>query len=175
MKRLLTLSLFCLIGLLSACGGGSANPPAVAPPSTTATVTCSLPLQYANGGTSGVAILPQARSVDRHLVACNISQVQSATLTVCIDHPNRSELAGQLLLSGTVLAPFQLADGVLRGNSCLSNSSTSTALLEFTVNNPDTRGLNPASGPWNLAITDTVQNNQNGYFVAWALEIKGLP
>ena len=173
MKRFLTLCALCLTGLLSACGGGSTEPAVVTSPS--ATVTCSLPMQYANGSTSGTAILAQARSVDRQLVSCNISQVQSATLSICTDHPNRNELTGQLQLSGGVLATLQLGDGVLRGNSCLSSTSATTTLLEFNASNLDTRGLNPASGPWSLTVTDTVQNNQNGYFVAWALEIKGQP
>ena len=175
MKRFLTLLLLCLTGLLSACGGGSTAAPPAAPAASPTSVTCSLPLQYADGSSSGIAILPQARSVDVHLPAsCKLSQLQSATLTVCLDHPRPDELTGQLLLSGAVVTSFQPGNGVLQANRCLSSSSASTALRQFTVSNPDLHGLNPASGPWNVVLSDTVQNNQNGYFVAWVLEIQGL-
>lgn len=165
-----------LAALLSACGGGASSPASGTPPDPTATpVTCTLALQYADGGSSGIAIAPQALSANRYVGNCKLSQLQGATLTVCVDHPNRSELTGELLLSGTAVTQFQLANGVLRGSSCLSTSTASTALLEFTSTQPATAGQSPTGAPWSLRLTDTVQNNLNGHLVAWALELKGLP
>lgn len=163
----LPLALTCL---LVACGGHGASPD----PSPTTAVSCTLPLQYADGGQSGIAIAPQARSVDRLPSNCRMPLLQSATLTVCVDHPNRSELSGQLLLAGKSLLTFDLSQGILRGHSCLATATANTALLEFTANNLASAGLQADSGPWSVVINDTVPNNQTGHFVAWSLELKGL-
>ena len=169
MKRPTLPIALALCALLSACGGGGS--PYV--PATAA--SCSLPLQYANGGTSGLSIAPQALSADRYLTQCNLSQVQTAVLSICSDHPAAGEVAVQLRLGGNSLANFALTSAANKATSCLANSGGNTVLREYTVYQPDTRGMTPSLGPWSLMLTDTVPtNNQSGYFVAWSLELQGL-
>jgi len=159
-----------MCGALAACGGGGTS----APSSPSGSTSCSLSLQYANGGTSGLSISPQAVSSDRYLSQCGITQVQSATLTLCTDHPNVGELTAQLRLAGNVLGSFAVASSFSTARTCLSNTGSNTSLREFTVSQPDTRGMTPSVGPWSLVVTDTQPtNNQSGYFVAWSLDLQG--
>ena len=177
MKRALLPHVLALCGLLAACGGG--DTPAGSnniggSGGGSGSLSCSLPLQYANGGTSGLSIMPQAVSVDRYLSQCGITQLQSATLTLCTDHPNVSELTALLRLAGNVLGSFSVAASFSTSKTCLVNSGGNTAVREFTVTQPDTRGMTPSVGPWSLIVTDTLpNNNQSGYFVAWSLDLQG--
>lgn len=177
MKRSLLWPLAVLSLGLTACGGGGSAAPGNnggGTGSAGGSISCSLPLQYANGGTSGLSINPQAVSVDRYLSQCGITQVQSATVTLCTDHPSVGELTAQLRLSGNVLGSFAVASSFSSARSCLSNSGGNTSLREFTVSQPDTRGMTPSLGPWSLIVNDTQPtNNQSGYFVAWSLDIQG--
>lgn len=158
-----------LVGLVACGGGGSAS----YPPSTPA--TCTLALQYANGSSSGIAIAPQAASTDRNFNACNLALVQSAKLTVCIDHPSLSEVSGQLRLAGSPVLPFAASSGAAVGTSCLAQSGGATTLREFTVSSGNLPSAALSSGPWSVVLSDSVpSNNQSGYFVAWALELQGL-
>ena len=174
MKRLFLVPVLVLSGLLTACGGGGTSSAPAPSGGSGGALNCSLPLQYANGGTSGLSINPQAVSVDRYLSQCGITQVQSATLTLCTDHPNVSELTAQLRLAGNVLGSFAVASSFSTAKSCLINSGGNTSLREFTLSQPDTRGMSPSVGPWSLIVNDTLPtNNQSGYFVAWSLDIQG--
>ena len=180
MKRAFLLPVLALCGLLVACGGGGTSAGSnnsggsSGSGGPTGSLSCSLPLQYANGGTSGLSINPQAVSVDRFFSQCGITQVQSATLTLCTDHPNVSELTAQLRLAGNVLGSFAVASSFSTAKSCLINSGGNTSLREFTLSQPDTRGISPSVGPWSLIVNDTLPtNNQSGYFVAWSLDIQG--
>ncbi len=119
--------------------------------------------------------LPQATSIDATISNCNLAALQSATLTVCVDHPAPAELSGELRLAGTVVAQFLLTDGQDMGNSCLAYSNLpSISLRQFVSNRPDLHGLTQLAGPWSVAITDTNPNSSNGHFVAWGLDIQGL-
>ena len=180
MKRAFLLPVLALCGLLIACGGGGTSAGSNGSGGSsgsggpTGSLNCSLPLQYANGGTSGLSINPQAVSVDRFFSQCGITQVQSATLTLCTDHPNATELTVQLRLAGNVLGSFAVASSFSSAKTCLSSSGGNTAVREFTVSQPDTRGMTPSLGPWSLIVNDTLPtNNQSGYFVAWSLDIQG--
>ncbi len=183
MKRAFLLPVLALCGLLTACGGGGTSAGSNSSEgssgssgsgSPTGSLSCSLPLQYANGGTSGLSINPQAVSVDRFFSQCGITQVQSATFTLCTDHPNASELTVQLRLAGNVLGSFGVASSFSTAKTCLANSGVNTSVREFTMSQPDTRGMTPSVGPWSLIVNDTLPtNNQSGYFVAWSLDIQG--
>ena len=170
MDRLRTICVLgTLVGLVACGGGGSAS----YPPSTP--TTCTLALQYANGSSSGIAIAPQAASTDRNFNACNLALVQSAKLTVCIDHPSLSEVSGQLWLAGSPVLTFAASSGAAVGTSCLAPSGGATTLREFTVSSGNLPSAAMSSGPWSVVLSDSVpSNNQSGYFVAWALELQGL-
>lgn len=169
MKPFMTFALLGCTALLSSCGGGGS------PYVPTTPVICSMALQYADGGTSGIAISPQAVSADRLFATeCKPLEVNTITLTVCTDHPALNELSGQLLLSGTRLAQFQVQDGTLKDNTCLANNSATTSRRQFVLTRPDMRGLNQFNGPWRVEVSDTSQNGNYGYFVAWALDVQGV-
>lgn len=175
MKRYLPAPLLLVCALLAACGGGgTAGTGNNNVGGSGGALSCSLPLQYANGGTSGLSINPQAVSVDRYLSQCGITQLQSAALTLCTDHPNVGELSAQLRLAGNVLGSFAVASSFSTARSCLSNTGANTSVREFTLSQPDTRGMTPSVGPWSLIVTDSLpNNNQSGYFVAWSLDLQG--
>ena len=176
MNRLRTLCVpplaLVLTAALVACGGGGS-----APYNPTTSTTCTLPLQYAGGGSSnsGTAITAQTVSSERSFNACNIALLQSAKLTVCIDHPALSEVSGQLRLSGNSIWAFTASAGTAVGSSCLAQSGGATTLREFTVSSGNLPSAALSSGPWSVVLSDSVpSNNQSGYFVAWALELQGL-
>lgn len=167
MDRLRTLCVLATLAGLAACGGGGAPVPATP-------TTCDLPLQYANGSSSGIGITPQATSSERHFNACSMTLVQTAKLTVCIDHPNLSEVSGQLRLSGHSVLALNASSGTATGTHCLAQSGTTTTVREFTLTS-SSLGTALNSGPWSVTLSDALpDNNQSGYFVAWALELQGL-
>jgi len=154
--------------LLVACGGGG---PASVPGRP---ASCPLELLYANGAQSGVSMAPQRASVDRTFNNCPLAQAVSVTLNVCVDHPNPSEVSGELKLAGNQVYIFPLNAGVVRGSSCLANSGATTSLREYRLNLPSPLSLPQANGPWQVTLTDNFTNNQNGFFVAWALDMQGV-
>lgn len=170
MNRLSILAVVGLIAFLSACGGGTNPGKALSPAS------CSIALRYADGGTSGLSMSqqsPTAAAVDVTSNSCNLSKLASVVLTVCVQHPELSELTGELRLSGTSLTQFRVTDGEEIGRACLVHSN-GVSLRRFTLNNPDLSGLAELSGPWSVVIRDTQSNNLNGTFIAWGLELEGL-
>lgn len=170
MMLLRTICVLGLLGWLAGCGGGGGA--AYVP---TTPTSCTLPLQYANGSSSGIPITAQTASTDRTFNACNIAQLQSAKLTVCIDHPALSEVTGQLRLSGNSIFSFSASSGSSIGSSCLATSGGSTTLREFTVTPSSLPSVASISNPWSVVLSDSApSNNQSGYFVAWALELQGL-
>jgi len=170
MTRHIHFVLFLLSALLSACGGGGSSPYVPSTP-----VSCSLPLQYANGSSSGYFISTDTASVSRSLNACDFSQWVSATLRVCTDHPALSELSGQLQQSGSTVFSFQAINGTPQASSCLSNSGNATSLRSFTITPSNATSLSRLTGDWRVVLTDSApDNNQSGYFIAWALDIQGL-
>lgn len=116
---------------------------------------------------------PTATSVDVSSNSCNLTKLSSAALTVCIQHPDVSELSGELRLSGSTIAQFRIADGQEINRGCLVFGN-GVSLRQFSLNNPDLQGLTSLAGPWSVAITDTNRNNLNGTFIAWGLEMQGL-
>lgn len=167
MKTIPRVGLLVLSAALAGCGGGGSSTAGTTP------VSCSLALQYANGYSSGIAISPTATSADRTFSSCNPTQISSVTLNVCVDHPAIAELSGRLLLAGTAISALQPASGTAQGTSCLASTTATTSLRQFVLNSPDMHGLSTFAGPWTVEITDTNQNNLNGYFVAWSLDLQG--
>lgn len=168
MKPIPIAASLSLASLLVACGGGGS----ASVPSTPA--SCQLALQHANGDQSGVSMAPQGASVERVFNNCTLTQAVSVTLNVCIDHPALPELSGVLKLAGNVLHTFQLEAGAVRSSSCLATSGATTSLREYRLNLPSPLSLPQANGPWQVILTDNSTNNQNGFFVAWALDLQGL-
>lgn len=166
-KRPIALCLFVAV-LCVACGGGST------PYLPSTAYSCPLPLQYANGDSSGIPIAQQANSVDRSFNNCNLAQVRAITMTLCVDHSDVTELSGELKLADKTIHPFRIQDGAMIGSTCLANSAGNTSLREYNFVLPSNMTPSQANGPWKLSLTDNLTNNQTGFFVAWDLRIQGL-
>lgn len=140
-------------------------------------VSCSLPLQYASGSNinSGYSISTNTASVSRTLNACDFAKWVSATLWVCTDHPALGELSGQLQQSGNTVFSFQAINGTHQASSCMSSSGNATSLRSFAITPSDATSISRFTGDWRVLMTDSApNNNQSGYFIAWALDIQGL-
>lgn len=166
-RGLAALACCALAGLLSACGG-SAPEPAVSP---SPAVQCDFGLRYANGASSGIAINPEARTVPRQFTPCSLTQVQSATLGICLQHPNLAELEAQLIQpDGTALA-INLQTATRTGTTCLDSG----ALLNTSLPATALPRLVNAQGQWSLVVTDVQPGYGSGSLVGWSLELRGLP
>jgi hypothetical protein len=162
MNVLRLLTLLTALWLLTGCGGGSSTPSAAPVPQ-----TCGFGLVYADGGTSGYAINPQASSVPKSLAPCSITEVQSVTLGLCITPAQTSELKVQLLGSGSNAMTVNLGAATYAG-SCLLTGSLYTVALPVTA-----LGSGLADN-WQLSVVDTVPGYTSSYLVGWSLDIKGL-
>jgi hypothetical protein len=156
-----------LTGLLAGCGGSASEPAAAA----AAPVQCDFGLRYANGVSSGIAINPEARTVPRQFTPCSLTQVQSATLGICLQHPDLSELDAQLIQpDGTALA-LNLQAATRTGAACLDSGTLLSMSLPTTAL---PRLLNP-QGQWSLMLTDLKPGYGSGSLVGWSLDLRGLP
>lgn len=162
--RLAMLAACLLGGLLAGCGGGASETAASSP------TQCEFGLRYANGISSGIALNPEARTVARQFTSCSLKQIQSATLGICLQHPDISELDAQLIQpDGTPLA-IDLQSATRTGSACLdSGTLLNTALPAATL----VRLVNP-QGQWSLVVTDLKPGYGSGSLVGWSLDIRGL-
>lgn len=163
--------LFATTCFLAACGGGgSGGGPETSPP-TSKTAVCELPLQYANGSGGGYTINNSlTESVPRQFNTCAVQTIQSASVSLCIDHPQISELTAQLRMpnSTTVALDLQKAQP---GETCLISGKTFSIPLPIT----DLPLPNSADRNWTVGVTDTNSvSNQAGYLVGWSMKVEGL-
>ncbi len=156
----------CLMAALwlSACGGGG----------TTASTAdrCDLALQYANGQTGGYTITANlTESVPRKFNACPLQTIQSVRLSLCLDHPQVSELRAQMRLPDGSTRPLDLAN-TASGSSCLITGQS------FTLSVPSStlQAFTGLLGDWSVGVTDIdqVSNTRVGYLVGWSMHVEGL-
>lgn len=173
--------LFATTCFLAACGGGG-SPAGDAPgnPPGTVSTTCALNLSiYADGSAngSGYAIQQGGAStpaVSRLLDGCAITSLESARLSMCIRHDDLSELTAQLVLP--VMGPVQtsLTPNITPPSEdkqfCDFNQGTVYA-TDIPIN--ALASLPSLNVRWNVAVTDTVQNNKLGFFISWSLLLSG--
>lgn len=154
-----------MAGLLAGCGGSS-SPLPVAPTA----AQCDFGLRYANGASSGIAINPEARTVPRQFTPCSLTQIQSGTLGICLQHPDIGELDAQLLgPDGTSLA-IDLKAATRTGAACLDGGS----LLNTTLPVAALPRLVSPQGQWSLVVKDLQPGYGSGSLVGWSLDLRGL-
>jgi hypothetical protein len=156
---------------LAACGGGGSSAPAPV------YGTCTLALNgYANGQSSGVDILQNGptQAASRPLTGCDISQLQSAQLKLCVQHTQLQELTAQLTLpvfSSTLgdLSPDTSAS-VADINFCTFNNGSL-----YTVSLPPSviSAVSSLNTSWNVAVVDQISNSNSGKFIGWSLILTG--
>lgn len=151
--------------LLSGCGGGST--PA------TQSLSCELPLKYADGAYSGYSIGPlPTKAVPRQFSACAIRQIQSASVSLCIDHQQIGELSAQMILPGNTVQSLSLPSAQANANGCLLSGKLYTVTLPASA----LQGLSASQGEWAVSVSDTNQVSATpvGYLVGWSLRLDGL-
>jgi hypothetical protein len=186
MRQAHTLGLLGLMVFLTACGGGDAGPPPPTPeasPSTAATdspsptaASCTLPLRYADGQSSGISMSvssPEAVSVGVSSNECPLRTVTRLSLTVCIEHPDLSEVTGELQLANTTVTALRVADGEPMPSACLAGGA-GVAVRRFQLGSPALPSAASAAGPWRVSVKDNTPNQLNGAFVAWGLTLEGF-
>lgn len=164
---LISKSLFftlCVL-LLCSCGGGGS--PETSPHSTPQATSCVLPMQYANGANSGKPITGSLTLTEPRLLNCNITQTQSASVSICIDHKNIAELTSQLFLNDTQIATLDLQSATASSNACLLSGSLYTVSLPMP--------MTQLNGNWKVGVIDNdqVASTPLGYLVGWSLRVDG--
>ena len=154
-----------LAGLTSGCGGSQPEAPAAS------ATQCDFGLRYANGASSGIAINPEARTVPRQFTPCSLTQVQSATLGICLQHPDIGELEAQLIQPDGTPLSINLQTATRTGAACLDSGTLLGAALPGAVL---PRLINP-QGQWSLVVTDLRPGYGSGSLVGWSLDLRGLP
>jgi len=169
----LKLLCYCLAGslMVAGCGGGSA-------PSTPWTeVTCQKPWSWANGsGIGSQSFSPKNINPDAefnwNLQNCNLRQISSAQLTVCIRHAETNEL-NLKLHRGSDLTPLTLPklNQATRSGRCGEGSSGTP--WTYTIASTSFNSTN-TSQQWRLLISDETDNQTTGVFDGWSFSLKGL-
>ena len=150
--------------VLAGCGGGSASS------SGSSVISCELRPAYADGGTSGIGFETVAQAVNRQFNPCDIRQVQSLTVSICIAHPQITELSTQLLLPNNTTQNLNL-QGV--SNTCPGLISGQLFQTTLTSNNLQT--LQSLTGNWSVKVTDNNPiTTAIGTLVGWSLRAEGL-
>jgi hypothetical protein len=173
--RQFSLKLVCagLAGILVlvGCGGGSA------PSASLDEASCEQPWSWANGSGLGPqsfsakSITPSAE-VNWTLQNCNLRQLNSIQLTVCIRHAETNEL-NLKLYRGTELTPLTLPklNQAFQSGTCGTGSSGTP--WTYSIANTSFNSTN-TSQQWRLVILDEINNQTTGFFDGWSFSLKGL-
>ena len=150
---------------LMGCGGGGST-------QTAGSVTpCEMPLKYADGLNGGYSINTVAQAVPRSFNVCTIQQPLAASVSLCIDHRQMSELSAQLILPNQSSLNLNLQTASL-GGSCLISGRL------FTVSLPVSRlqTFSGLGGDWTVVVRDNdrVSSTPMGYLVGWSMQAEGL-
>jgi len=166
--RLRTAACSMVAFLLTACGGGG---------TTTASIheSCKLTLLYANGfedGTGTPIRTTLTESAARKFNLCPLQKINSASVTLCLNHPQISDLRAQLRLPDNSTLTLNLPT-TAAGPTCLTNGTP------FSVPLPASRLPHPNSGNGNWAVgvietNNIYASNPRGILVGWSMDVEGL-
>jgi hypothetical protein len=166
--RLRTAACLVVALLLTSCGGGN---------SITASIqdSCKIPLLYANGSGTGSGTPIRTRlteSAPGKFNPCPLQKINSASVTLCLDHPQISELTAQLRLPDNSTLTLTLPT-TASGPACLTNGTPfSVPLLANLLPHP-----NSGNGNWTVGVIDTntlSESNPRGMLVGWSMSVEGL-
>lgn len=149
---------------LAGCGGGST--------AAIQSASCELPLKYADGASGGYRIdAVPTQAVPRQFNACALTQIQSASVSLCIDHQQSTELSAQLLLPNSTTQTLNLQAAQTAGGTCLLTGKLLTLALPSTA----LQSISSLQGNWTVSLTDTNQASTTpvGYLVGWSLKMDG--
>jgi hypothetical protein len=157
--------------VLAGCGGGSA------PSASLTEASCEQPWSWANGSGLGPqsfsakSITPSAE-VNWTLQNCNLRQLNSVQLTVCIRHAETNEL-NLKLYRGTELTPLTLPKLNQASPSGSCGTGSSGTPWTYTIANTSFNSTN-TSQQWRLVVLDEINNQTTGFFDGWSFSLKGL-
>ena len=151
--------------LLSGCGGGGSTQAA------SSTTPCELPLKYADGLNGGYSINTVAQAVPRTFNVCTIQQPLAASVSLCIDHRQMTELSAQLVLPNQTTLDLELPSAT-QGSTCL----ISGRLLTLPLPVSRLQAFSGLKGDWTVRVRDnnSVSNTPMGYLVGWSMQAEGL-
>ncbi|WP_146183148.1 hypothetical protein [Limnohabitans sp. Bal53] len=166
--RLRTAACLLVAFLLTACGGGS-------PYTASIHESCKISLLYANGFATGTGTpirTTLTESAPRHFNPCPLQNITSASVALCLDHPQISDLTAQLRLPDNSTLSLTLPTTV-SGPACLTGGTL------FNVPLPANRLPLPhsGSGNWTVGVTETdetYESNPRGFLVGWSMQVEGL-
>jgi subtilisin-like proprotein convertase family protein len=166
--RLRTAACSTVAFLLTACGGGNPTPASIQD-------NCKISLLYTNGLATGSGTpikTTLTESAPRKFNLCPLQKINSASVTLCLDHPQISELTAQLRLPDNSILPLTLPK-TASGPACLTNGIPFSVPLPANVlSHP-----NSGNGNWTVGIIDTNTlsvSNPRGIFVGWSMHVEGL-
>ena len=157
-------SAVCVV-LLCSCGGGGSTD--ALPQLTPQATSCNLPMLHANANSSGKPITNNLTLSEPRLLNCGITQTQSASVNLCIDHNDLNELTSQLLLNDTQIAVLNLSSATASSTPCLITGK----LYPLSLPMP----LPQLIGNLKVGVTDVdqVATTPLGYLVGWSLQVDG--
>lgn len=124
-------------------------------------------MQYADGTSSGKPITGTLTLTEPRQLSCGITQTQSASVSLCIDHDQLSELTSQLFFNDTPIATLDLQSATLSSTACLLTGKLYTLSLPMP--------MTQLNGNWKVGVTDNdqVASTRLGYLVGWSLRFDG--
>jgi hypothetical protein len=158
-------ALMLALAALSGCGGSNADN---SPPAATIPTRCEQPYTWLDDvRKSGNRIGVSAQG--EWVLSCAIRSLQTASMTVCLSHPDTTELQLSLVRPDNTELVMPTLATWSRTGTCLSGSPFTTAIA------PASLPLQDFSGRWIVRVTDRFPNNTNeGIFHGWSFSLQGL-
>ena len=151
--------------VLVACGGSDSSRSACFPSQ------CALPLKHADGFNGGYRIDAVAQATSRQFSACAMEQALAASVSLCIDHRQISELTAQLILPNQSTLDMDLLTAA-QGGTCLISGRLYTASLPASR----LQAFSGLRGDWTVRVRDNnlVSSTPMGFLVGWSMQAEGL-
>jgi hypothetical protein len=154
-----------VLAALSGCGGASGGSTAAA---ATIPTRCDQPFTWLDevrksGNRIGASVQGE------WVLSCEIRTLQSASLSVCLTHPDTAELQVSLVRPDNAELALPALSAWSQTGSCPSGSPWTTTIA--LANLP----LQDFSGRWIVRVTDRFPNNTSaGIFHGWSFSLQGL-
>jgi subtilisin-like proprotein convertase family protein len=165
-----TTALMALTALLVGCGGGGTGSPAQS-----VSVTCDSGNLWAAQPSRNGTRIPDNSSTGITVTwdnqNCSIQSLTAATLDVCLDHDQPTELVWTMTRpsTGTSLTISAPNDWNSTGTSCDSGQGKLQRidLLQSVL------GVGSTQGTWALRVSDATSGNE-GTLIQWRVNLQGL-
>ena len=157
--------LILALGIVSGCGGSASE---TVQPAATIPTRCDQPFTWLDevrksGNRIGTSVQGE------WILSCGIRTLESASLTVCITHPDTTELQLSLVRPDNSELTLPSLSSWSQTGTCMSGSPWTTSIA------PTSLPLQDFSGRWIVRVTDRFPNNTSeGIFHGWSFSLQGL-